>query len=122
MLRLPVVATLPRDPKTAAVFAHGDQVRKLSSTGLVRHLRAAQGRHPGRIESQPGRTSRRERGNAMNPHLTSETSTTETGTNGASAHPSALPLFADAPAPTDQRRGRVRGFFHLAGTPTRDCL
>ena len=54
----------------------------------------------------------------MNPHLPSETSTTETATNGVSAHPSALPLFADAPAPTDQRRGRVRGSFTLAGTPS----
>ena len=43
VLQVPVVATLPRDPKTAAVFAHGDQVRKLASTGLVRGLRAAHG-------------------------------------------------------------------------------
>lgn len=43
VLKVPVVATLPHEPKTAAVFAHGDQVRKLSSTGLVRNMRAAQG-------------------------------------------------------------------------------
>ncbi len=42
VLQLPVVATLPHEPKTAAVFAHGDQVRKLDSTSLVRSLRSAQ--------------------------------------------------------------------------------
>lgn len=42
VLQVPGVATLPHEPKTAAVFAHGDQVRKLSSTSLVRSFRAAQ--------------------------------------------------------------------------------
>lgn len=43
VLQLPVVATLPHEPKTARVFALGDQVRKLGTTSLVRHFRTAQG-------------------------------------------------------------------------------
>lgn len=42
VIKVPVVATLPFEPKTAAVFAHGEQIRKLSGTGLVHNLRAAQ--------------------------------------------------------------------------------
>lgn len=42
VLQLPVVATLPHEPKTAAVFSRGKQVRKLDSTSLVRSLRSAQ--------------------------------------------------------------------------------
>lgn len=42
VLQLPVVATIPHEPKTAAAFSRGEQVRKLSNSALARSLRAAQ--------------------------------------------------------------------------------
>jgi len=42
VLQLPVVATVPHEPKTAGAFSRGEQVRKLSNTALVRSLRVAQ--------------------------------------------------------------------------------
>lgn len=41
VMGVPVVATVEWDPKTAAVFSAGAQVRKLNQTTLVRSLRAA---------------------------------------------------------------------------------
>ena len=52
----------------------------------------------------------------MNPDSTTDEAGTTT--NGASVHPSALPLFTDVSTPATEKKGRVRGSFSLTGTPS----